>query len=154
MKVPTSTVTLSRDKTSRRQTEETSVRFSELCVRPTSSSNGGIVATDVLAFTRTVAVSDVENPNPSVTSAKYEVVVFDRIGRYARSSQISDVRVVNVPVTWAVPTLGTANVPFKKPDAFVSTATTEIGRLAKRTEEGPRTLTSTRPTRSKWNAPV
>src|SRR5437867_1477864 len=34
VKVPTSTVTFSRDKTSRRQTEETSVRFSELCVRP------------------------------------------------------------------------------------------------------------------------
>src|SRR5438876_10181831 len=81
-------------------------------------------------------------------SARYDVVLLDEIGRYAWSSQNSEVSVVKVPVTWAVPPPWTENDPFRYPVARVSTRTDGTDALPTTKFAGPITLTSTMSTRS------
>ena len=101
-KVPFSTVTFSRARTSRRHIDETfvsfcecivwpktlNVEFSSACVLssavafwPTSRSNGGMVDTEVVAVRRRSAMSDVVIPY--VTSAWYDDVLRDSMAMYA-----------------------------------------------------------------------
>ena len=75
------------------------------------------------------------------TSAWYEVVPSDSIGRYAWSSQNSVDCVVNEPVIWPLPAPGTENVPLRNPVARLSTRTAETDPLAVCTVANPITST-------------
>src|SRR2546422_3524034 len=164
--------TFSRERTSRCHVDARSVTFCDVIVWknavkvefssacavkaaeafwPTSSSNCGMEENEVVAFTRRSKTRGAVMPR--VTSAWYEGVPSDSIGRYACASQNSVDVVVNEPEIRPLPARGTENVPLRNPVARLSTRTADTDALLAWTVADPITLTYTNPMSPSWNVP-